>query len=201
MATAEVKLKKTEFTNERFVDFSNPENRAAMEAALKKVAGEFCREYPMYINGEKVTTAEKIKSTNPSHPSQGIGIVQSASAEQARQAIESAHAYFDTWKKVPAEKRAGMLFRAAEIIRQRKFEISALICYEVGKSWIEADADTAETIDFLEFYGREMLRLAGPHKVTPYQNERNFMVYIPLGAGAARATGNISGALVRGRAA
>src|ERR1700758_4668571 len=126
MATAEAKLHKAEFTNEPFVDFSKPENRAAMEAALKKVAGGFGREYPMYVGGEKVTTAEKIKSTNPSHPSQVIGIVQSASAEQARQAIESAHAYFETWKKVPAEKRAGMLFRAAEIIRQRKFEISAL---------------------------------------------------------------------------
>src|SRR5256885_13001751 len=87
MATAEVKLKKTEFTNEPFVDFSKPENRAAMEAALKKVAGEFGRDYPMFIGGETVTTAEKIKSTNPSHPSQVVGVVQSASAEQARQAI------------------------------------------------------------------------------------------------------------------
>src|SRR5882757_10276315 len=199
MATAEVKLNKAEFTNERFVDFSNPENRSAMEAALKKVAGEFGREYPMYIDGEKVTTAEKIKSTNPSHPSQVIGFVQSASAEQARQAIESAHAYFDTWKKVPAEQRAEMLFRAADIIRKRKFETSALICYEVGKSW--ADADAAETIDFLEYYGREMLRLAGPHKVVPYQNERNFMVYIPLGAGAAIPPWNFPAAIATGMTA
>src|SRR5882672_2572180 len=117
MATAEVKLKKTEFTNEPFADFSKPENRASMEAALKKVAGEFGREYPMYIGGEKVRTTEKIKSTNPSHPSQVIGIVQSASAEHARLAIESAHAYFETWKRVPAEQRAEMLFRAADIIR------------------------------------------------------------------------------------
>src|SRR5215813_6261165 len=167
MATAEAKLHKPDFTNEPFVDFSKPENRSAMEAALKKVASEFGREYPMYIKGEKVTTAEKIKSTNPSHPMQVVGIVQSASAEQARQAIESAHAYFDTWKKVPAEQRAEILFKAANIIRQRKFETSALICYEVGKSWVEADADTAETIDFLEYYGREMLRLAGPRKLVP----------------------------------
>ncbi len=53
MATAEVKLQKPEFTNEPFVDFSKPENRAAMEAALKKVAAEFGREYPMYINGRE----------------------------------------------------------------------------------------------------------------------------------------------------
>src|SRR5499425_1878432 len=198
MATAEVKLQKPEFTNEPFVDFSKPENRAAMEAALTKVAGEFGREYPMYINGEKATAAEKIKSTNPSHPSQVIGIVQSATVEQARQAIESAHAYFDTWKKVPAEQRAEILFKAADIIRQRKFETSALICYEVGKSWAEADADTAETIDFLEYYGRQMLQLAGPHQVTPFQNERNFMVYIPLGVGAVIPPWNFPAAIATG---
>src|SRR5262249_56857118 len=167
MATAEAKLHKTEFTNEPFVDFTTAENRAAMEAGLKTVASQFGREYPMYINGQEVKTTEKIKSTNPSHPSQVVGVVQSASAEQAKQAIESAHAYFDTWKKVPAEQRAEILFRAADIIRQRKFETSALICYEVGKSWAEADADAAETIDFLEYYGREMLRLAGPPAAVP----------------------------------
>jgi len=201
MATAEAKLQKTEFTNEPFVDFTKAENRAAMEAALKKVASEFGREYPMYIKGQEVKAAEKIESTNPSHPSQVVGIVQSASAEQAKQAIESAHAYFDIWKKVPAEHRAEILFKAAAIIRQRKFETSALICYEVGKSWVEADADTAETIDFLEYYGREMLRLAGPHQVVPYQNERNFMVYIPLGAGAAIPPWNFPAAIATGMTA
>lgn len=201
MATAEAKLHKAEFANEPFVDFAKAENKAAMEAALKKVASEFGREYPMHIDGQEVHTAEKIKSTNPSHPSQVIGIVQGASAEQARQAIESAHAYFATWKKVPAEQRAEALFRAASIIRQRRFELSALICYEVGKSWAEADADAAETIDFLEFYGREMLRLNGPHKVTPYQNERNFMVYIPLGAGAAIPPWNFPAAIATGMTA
>ena len=201
MATAEVKLQKPEFTNEPFVDFRKPENRAAMEAALKKVAAEFGREYPMYIGGQKVTTAEKMRSTNPSHPSQLVGIVQQASAEQARQAMEFAHSYFDTWKRVPAEQRTEILFRAAAIVRQRKFDLAALICYEVGKSWAEADADVAETVDFLEFYGREMVRLAGPHKVVPYQNERNFMVYIPLGAGAAIPPWNFPAAIATGMTA
>src|SRR5215469_11128844 len=201
MATAEVKLAKPDFSNEPFVDFSKPENRAAMEAALKTVAAEFGREYPMYINGQAVETAGKIKSTNPSHPSQVVGIVQSASAAEAKRAIESAHAYFDTWKKVPAERRAEILFRAAAIIRQRKFDLAALVCYEVGKTWPEADADIAETIDFLEYYGREMLRLAGPHKVVPYQNERNFMLYIPLGAGAAIPPWNFPAAIATGMTA
>src|ERR1700757_765091 len=115
MATAETRLQKPEFVNEAFIDFTKAENRAAMEAALKKVASEFGREYPMYIGGGKGTTAEKIKARKPAHPLQVVGIVQSANAEQARQAIESAHAYFNTWKKVPAVQRAEMLFRAADI--------------------------------------------------------------------------------------
>src|SRR5207245_2403581 len=94
------------------------------------------------------------------------------------------HKAFDSWKRVPTERRAECLFRAAKILRERKFEISALMCYEVGKTWPEADADTAETIDFCEFYGREMLRLAGPQKLTPMKGEKNYLVYIPLGVGA-----------------
>jgi 1-pyrroline-5-carboxylate dehydrogenase len=183
MATAESTVRLSEFTNEPFVDFSKPENRRAMEAGLKKVAAEFTREYPMYIDGQKVITTAKRSSTNPSHPSQVIGIVQHASAEQARQAVEAAHRYFATWKRVPAAQRAECIFRASQIVRDRKFELAALVCYEVGKSWAEADADIAETIDFCEFYAREMLRLGEPQKLTPMRGERNYLTYIPLGVG------------------
>ena len=201
MATADAKLRVSEFTNEPFVDFSKPENRAAMDAALKKVAGELGKEYPMWIAGKPVITTAKIASTNPSHPKQVIGVFQSASAEQAADAIESANKAFGSWKKVPVERRVEIMFRAAQIIRERKFEISALICYEVGKSWVEADADTAETIDFLEYYGREMLRLAGPHGVTPMKGEKNFLVYIPLGVGAAIPPWNFPAAIATGMTA
>jgi 1-pyrroline-5-carboxylate dehydrogenase len=184
MATAETKLNVTEFTNEAFIDFSNPENRKKMEAALHRVRAEFGREYPMWIAGKKVITADKKKSTNPSHPSEVIGIFQSASKEQAAEAVEAAHKYFDTWKKVSVEQRAKYLFKTAAIVRERKFELTALVCYEVGKSWIEADADIAETVDFCEFYAREMLRLGEPQKLTPMRGERSYLVYIPLGVGA-----------------
>src|SRR5207247_9688628 len=67
--------------------------------------------------------------------------------------------------------------------RERKYELNALVCYAVGKTWVEADADIAETIDFLEFYGREMLRLGEPQKLVPMRGERNYLMYIPLGVG------------------
>jgi 1-pyrroline-5-carboxylate dehydrogenase len=198
MATTEARLKHGEFRNEPFVDFSKPENRRAMEEALKKVALEFGQEYPMHIGGQKVTTTAKMTSTNPSRPSQVLGVVQSASAEDANQAVEAAAKAFESWKRVPAEQRAECLFRAAQIVRERKFEISAWICHEVGKSWVEADADTAETIDFCEFYAREMLRLAGPQPVTPMKGEKNFLVYIPLGVGAVIPPWNFPAAIATG---
>jgi 1-pyrroline-5-carboxylate dehydrogenase len=200
MATAETTIKRPEFTNEAFVDFSRPENKAAMEAALAKVKAEFGKEYPMYIGGEKVYTTAKMSSTNPSHPSEVIGVFQAGTKDSADAAVEAAWKAFETWKKVPAEDRAECLFRAAKIVRDRKFEISAWICYEVGKSWAEADGDTAETIDFLEFYAREMLRLAGPQAVTPMKGEKNFMVYIPLGVGAAIPPWNFPAAIATGMA-
>jgi 1-pyrroline-5-carboxylate dehydrogenase len=179
MATAETTVRVGPFTNEAFVDFTQAENKAAMERALNKVAGEFGREYPMYVGGEKVFTTAKMMSTNPSHPSQVIGVFQAANAEHANQAVLAANKAFESWKRVPAEKRAECLFRAARLIRERKFEISALICHEVGKSWAEADGDTAETIDFLEYY----------------------MVYIPLGAGAAIPPWNFPAAIATGMTA
>ena len=183
MATAEKIVHVSEFTNEPFIDFSKPENRTRMHEALKKVKAEFGREYPMWLNGKKVTTTEKRTSTNPSHPMEIIGVFQNATAEMARQAIEDANRYFDTWKKVSPQERAKFLFRASQIVRERKYELNALVCYEVGKTWVEADADIAETIDFLEFYGREMLRLGEPQKLVPMRGERNYLMYIPLGVG------------------
>src|ERR1700688_1342356 len=198
MATAETNPQASEFVNEPFIDFSRPENRKRMEDALAKVAGEFGREYPMYIGGQKVITTDKKTSTNPSHPSQVIGVFQAASVEQANQAVEAAAKAFESWKRVPAEQRVQCLFRAAQILRERKYEINALIVYEAGKTWPEADADTAETIDFLEFYGREMLRLAGPQKVVPIKGEKNYLVYIPLGVGVVIPPWNFPAAIAAG---
>ncbi len=201
MATAETRVRNAEFTNEPFVDFSTPENKRAMEAALKKVESEFGQEYPMYIGGEKVITTAKMTSTNPSHPQQVLGVFQTATAEHADLAVQAAAKAFESWKRVPTEKRIEILFRAAEIFRQRKFEISAWICSEVGKSWAEADADTAETIDFLEFYGREMQRFAGQHAVTPMKGEKNYLVYIPLGVGVVIPPWNFPAAIAAGMTA
>jgi len=198
MASPEVRLARGEFANEPFTDFSNPANRKAQEEALARVKAEFGREYPILIGGEEFRTAEKLKSLNPSKPSEVIGVFQQGTPELANRAMEVAARAFDRWKLVPAAQRAECLFRIADTLRQRRFEMNAWISYEVGKTWPEADADTAETIDFCEFYGREALRLAAPQPLTPMKGEKNTLVYIPLGVGVCIPPWNFPCAIVAG---
>ncbi len=172
------------FTNEALTDFSNPENKKKMEAALAAVEKEFSREYPIVIAGEKITLKEKIRSYNPAKKDQVVGTVQKGTKEHALKAIDAAWRAFDTWKYVDAEKRADYLVKIAAEMRRRKFELSAWMVYEIGKNWVEADADVAEAIDFCDFYAREAIRLGGAHPCLPWVGETNELHYIPLGAGA-----------------
>jgi 1-pyrroline-5-carboxylate dehydrogenase len=145
-----------------------------------------------------VQTEKTIRSINPSRPSEVVGTVASASKEQANAAIDAAARAFETWKRTSAQERAKILFDAAARLRERRFEYDALLVYEVGKSWPEADGDIAEAIDFLEFYAREALRYAQVQPVVPMDGEKNELVYIPLGVGAVIPPWNFAGAIMIG---
>jgi 1-pyrroline-5-carboxylate dehydrogenase len=172
-----------DFSNEPFTDFSREENARAMSEAIEKVKNELGREYPLVIGGERIRTEEKHESYNPAKKTEVVGRFQKATADLARRAVETASETFKTWRYTPAAERAEILFRAASILRERKHEMSAWMIYEVGKTWAEADGDTAEAIDFCEFYAREMLRYAGDQPLTKIQGEDNRLEYIPLGVG------------------
>ena len=186
------------FTNEPVNDFKDPADAAAMQAALESVKRDFAKSYPLVIGGRKIETEKKIRSVNPANPEQVIGLVSSASKEQATEAIDAAARAFESWKRLTLPERAAYLFKAAELLRQRRFVYDALLVYEVGKSWIEADGDIAEAIDFVEFYAREAIRYAHPHPVVPLEGERNELIYIPLGVGAVIPPWNFAGAIMIG---
>jgi 1-pyrroline-5-carboxylate dehydrogenase len=190
-----------EFRNEPFVDFSHHENAHAMKEALVHVGDLLGHEYELVIGGEHLRTSGKIESHNPAKPAQVVGIHQKAGAEHAEKAMQAALKAFETWKSAPVEERASLLLNAAEIIRTRKFEFCAWLTYEVGKNWAEADADVAETIDFLEFYAREALRLAQATTPIQYPGERNELLYIPLGVGAVIPPWNFPFAIMAGMTA
>ncbi len=188
----------TPFRNEPYVDFSQPEPRQGMEEALRLVTGQMGRHYPLIIGGERIATERKIVSTNPARPSQVIGETSSADAALAEKAIRAAWAAFPEWSRTAPGVRARYLLKTAAILRRRIYEFSAWLTVEVSKSWLEAYADTAEAIDFLEFYGREMMRLGGSHPTTPWPGEENEVRYLPLGAGAVISPWNFPLAIMAG---
>ena len=173
----------TLFRPEPLTDFTVEENRKAFADSLAKVERELGKEYALVIGGERITTKEKITSTNPARKQEVIGFVSKANQELADKAIRTAAETFEKWKAIPGEHRARYLYKAAAILRRRKHEFSAWMVKEAGKSWAEADADTAEAIDFMEYYGREMERHAAPQPLVPYPGENNHLFYIPLGVG------------------
>jgi 1-pyrroline-5-carboxylate dehydrogenase len=188
----------SEFKNEALTDFNKPEEKAAMEAALAKVGAEFGREYPVVIGGERITGLKTYESINPSHKSQIIGRFNKATTQHVEQALDAAWKAFESWKRQPVDARAGLLVKAAGLLRERKHEFSATMVYEVGKTWPEADADTAEAIDFLEFYAREAYRWGGEQPITKIDSEDNALVYVPLGVGAAIPPWNFPLAIMAG---
>ncbi|HKQ51661.1 MAG TPA: L-glutamate gamma-semialdehyde dehydrogenase [Pyrinomonadaceae bacterium] len=191
----------TEFRNEPFTDFSKEENAQAMRAAIEKVRGELGREYPLVIGGERIKTEAKLESLNPAKKTEVVGRFQKATPELAQRAVETAHETFKTWRNTPATERADILFRAAALLRERKHEMSAWMIYEVGKTWAEADGDTAEAIDFCEFYAHEMLRYAGDQPLVKIEGEDNRLEYIPLGVGAIIPPWNFPCAIMAGMTA
>ncbi len=204
MATTEIptvilpRAPQGEFRNEPFVDFSRHENAHAMREALTRVGDMLGHEYDLVIGGERLRTEGKILSKNPARPAQVVGIHQKAGAEHAEKAMQAALRAFETWKYAPVDERASLLLNAAAIIRDRKFEFCAWLTYEVGKNWAEADADVGETIDFLEFYAREALRLSQATTPIQYPGEHNELLYIPLGAGAVIPPWNFPFAIMAG---
>ncbi|WP_339324467.1 L-glutamate gamma-semialdehyde dehydrogenase [Paenibacillus sp. FSL W8-0194] len=174
---------RSEFKNEVFVNFQEKSNNEAYDAALKKAEAELGKAYPVIIGGEKIMTDRKIASINPANKKQIIGSVSQADIPLAEKAIQTAAATFETWKRTDPNERARYLFRAAAILRRRRHEFSALMTLEAGKTRVEADVETAEAIDFLEFYGREMQRLSLPQPLTVSEEEENELYYLPLGVG------------------
>jgi 1-pyrroline-5-carboxylate dehydrogenase len=152
----------TPYRPEPYVNFAQPGPRDKMIAALEYVRSQSGRMYPLRIGDKRIETDRKISSIMPASNKTVVGYVSKAGQDHAQQAIATASKTFQTWSRVEPETRARVLFKAAAIMRRRLYELTAWECHEESKSWIEGYADVCEAIDFLEFYGREMIRLGGP---------------------------------------
>ena len=172
-----------EFVNESLTDFAQPVHRDAFEGALRSVRGEFGRDWPLVIGGQPHTTSAWIDSLNPCAPSEIVGRVAKATTDDAQRALDAAWYAFDDWSRWQPAERARVLFKAGALLRARKHLFSATMVYEAGKTWPEAVADTAEAIDFLEYYAREAIRLADSRPLPHLAGEDNELMYLPLGVG------------------
>ncbi|MDG5787957.1 L-glutamate gamma-semialdehyde dehydrogenase [Evansella sp. AB-P1] len=186
------------YKHEPFTDFTLEENYNEFMEALNLVKGELGKDYPLIIGGEKIMTEDKIVSENPANKEEIVGYVSKANEELAEKAMVAADQSFASWKKWDPAARANILFSAASKIRRRKHEFSAYLVYEAGKPWKEADADTAEAIDFLEYYARQMLRLKDGIEINSRENEHNSFTYIPLGVGITISPWNFAFAIMAG---
>ena len=192
-----------EYQMEPFSDFTDKQNIKRYHEGLKTVKSYLGKEYPLKIGGEAIKTSSVYESRNPADYSEIVGTIHQAGTDEAEQAMSAALEAFESWKKTPAKVRADVLFKAAAIVRKRKFEFSALMTLEAGKPYKEADADTAEAIDFMEYYARQMLELEHvDEKVLSRRHiERNEFKYIPMGVGIVITPWNFPMAIMTGMTA
>ena len=196
------------FANEPHSDFSLANVRSAMQGGIASVRLQLGRRWEA-DSSDLTLTGPWLESHNPCRPDEMVAQVRSASVADLDRAIQQALAQFDSWRRRFPEARAGILREAASEMSRRRFELAAWEIFEVGKPWREADADVAEAIDFLRFYGDEMCRLARPARLGDRPGELNQRVYGPRGATAVIApwnfplaipTGMVAAALVAGNA-
>ena len=189
------------FKNAPFLDFSVPDHRRKMQAALAHVEAQLGHHYDMTVGGRQLTSAHTLTSVNPAVPTQIIGIHAEATPEHADLAVAAAEQAFPDWSRRSMADRAGLLLRTAELVREHSYELCAWLSFEVGKNWAEADADVGETIDFLEFYAREALALDQTQTPIQLPGERNRLRYLPLGVGAVIPPWNFPLAIMAGMTA
>ncbi|MEE9464361.1 MAG: aldehyde dehydrogenase family protein, partial [Candidatus Neomarinimicrobiota bacterium] len=180
--------------------FDDPAQISGVEQALDDLKTSAGREYPLVIGDQTFTNERKLPTTNPADPAQVLALFQKATREQAEAAIALGTETFKSWRHTPADERANYLVKAAEFLLERRDQAVATMVLEAGKSWIEADADLAEAVDFLEFYAREALRYAGRQDLVPFEGEEPELFYIPLGVGAVIPPWNFPLAILAGMA-
>jgi RHH-type proline utilization regulon transcriptional repressor/proline dehydrogenase/delta 1-pyrroline-5-carboxylate dehydrogenase len=189
------------FRNASLVSFIYKDSQDKMQSALRDVRKRLGEKYPLYIGGEKVFTDNLTPSVNPAEPTEIVGYGTEAGIDEAERAVKAARAAFEKWRWTPVEERARLLERVGEILERRRFELSAVEIFEVGKPWAEADGDIREAIDFCTFYAQQMRRLGRPKLTQQVPGEESYHHYLPRGVAFVIAPWNFPIAILCGMAA
>jgi RHH-type proline utilization regulon transcriptional repressor/proline dehydrogenase/delta 1-pyrroline-5-carboxylate dehydrogenase len=189
------------FRNAAFPDWTDADARQAYVGALGAVRRALGRTYTLSIGGREIGTDDREPSANPADPDEIIGVVCQAGPGDVERAIAAARDAFPGWRDTSPGARADVLLTAAAAARRRIFELAAWQTLEAGKQWTEAYLDVAEAIDFLEYYAREMRRLAAPRRLGIVPGEANEYFYEPKGVAAVIAPWNFPLAISCGMSA
>ncbi|MBL8879472.1 MAG: L-glutamate gamma-semialdehyde dehydrogenase [Phycisphaerales bacterium] len=169
------------FVNIPNSDFSRSDMRDKMKSAIHSVRSRLGQEYPLVIGNERVATGKWENSLNPSNPSEIVGRFAMADAAATERCVQVAYDALPTWRRTPPGDRADYLFHVARLMERDRFELNAIASLECGKTWREADADISEAIDFCNFYGKEMIRMAENVRRRDLPGETNELFYAPRG--------------------
>ena len=186
------------YENSPLVNFVYKESQEKMRVALREQRNLFGRKFPLTINGEKIWTDKLTPSVNPSFPDQIVGYAAEAGIPEAERAVAAARKAFEKWRWTSVEERCQLLERAAEILDRRRFELSALEVFEVGKPWAEADGDIREAIDFCTFYAHQMRLIGRPRLTQNVPGEESYQHYWPRGVALVIAPWNFPMAILTG---
>jgi RHH-type proline utilization regulon transcriptional repressor/proline dehydrogenase/delta 1-pyrroline-5-carboxylate dehydrogenase len=186
------------YENAPLVNFVYTENQDRMRTALSKVRAQLGQKYPLVIGGDKVWTGKTIASINPTAPDQVVGHVTEAGIPEAERAVAVARDAFERWSRTSFETRARLLERVADIMHRRRYELSALEVFEVGKPWAEADGDIREAIDFCLFYAQQMRLIGRPRLTQHVLGEESYQHYWPRGVALVIAPWNFPMAILCG---
>ena len=137
-----------------------PKNNRRAAAAQPRTAP---KTYPNYINGEWVASAsgDWFDNVNPADTRDVVGRFPLSTAEDIELAVGAARSAADRWRKLPAPRRAEILFRLGEILIRRKDEFSREMTREMGKVLKETGGDVQEAIDCTYYTAGEGRRLFG----------------------------------------
>ena len=186
------------YKNASLVNFVLPESQEKMRTALREVRAHFGQKHPLVIDGKEIWTDKLLKSVNPSAPAEIIGYVAEAGIPEAERAVKAARRAFETWARTPLEERCRLLERAAAILDRRRFELSAVEVFEVGKAWAEADGDIREAMDFCLFYAEQMRLIGYPRLTQNVPGEESYQHYWPRGVALVVAPWNFPVAILCG---
>ncbi|MGC4104919.1 MAG: aldehyde dehydrogenase family protein [Thermomicrobiales bacterium] len=183
---------------------ATPDQIAAMHSSidteLEAAEKAFNTVYPMIINGEDRLAADTFEVVAPANVNLVLGFCQKGTRADVDDAVAAAKAYYPTWAKMPWQERVAIIRKAAEVVRERKFRLTAIMIRECGKSRTEAIGEVEEVADLFDEYANQMEAADGyalkMDSLDP--REQNVSVLKPFGVWAVLSPFNFPTALAGG---